>query len=111
MNLIYEYTEKFLTNNRKNIESKYKSYKDFGSNGYKVTDGMLITLLSLANREVWHLTKVGFDIDKKFIETSIKAQIARDIWGNEGFYAVFMMSDDQVMKGLSLIDEASKLLR
>lgn len=110
LNLIYEYTEKFLTNNRKNIEGKYKSYKDFGSN-YKVTDGMLNDLIELGKSRSVAFDQSGFDIDKKFIETSIKAQIARDIWGNEGFYAVFMMSDDQVLRGLSLIDEASKLLR
>jgi carboxyl-terminal processing protease len=110
LNLIYEYTEKFLTNNRKSIEGKYKSYKDFGSS-YKVTDGMLNDLIELGKSRNVVFDQSGYDIDKKFIETSIKAQIARDIWGNEGFYAVFMMSDDQVIRGLSLIDEASKLLR
>jgi len=110
LNLIYEYTEKFLTNNRKSIEGKYKTYKDFGSS-YKVTDGMLNDLIELGKSRSVVFDQSGYDIDKKFIETSIKAQIARDIWGNEGFYAVFMMFDDQVLKGLSLIDEASKLLR
>jgi len=110
LNLIYEYTEKFLANNRKNIEGKYKSYSEFGTS-YKVSEVMLNDLIELAKSRNIAFDQSGYEIDKKFIETSIKAQIARDLWGNEGFYAVFMMTDDQVLKGLSLIGEASKLLR
>jgi carboxyl-terminal processing protease len=110
LNLIYEYTEKYMVSNRKNIEGKYKSYKEFSS-GFKVTDDMLNALIELGKSRNVAFDKSGYDIDKKFIETSIRAQIARDLWGNEGFYAVFMMSDEQVLRALSLIDEASKLLR
>jgi carboxyl-terminal processing protease len=110
LNLIYEYTEKYMVSNRKNIEGKYKSYRDFAS-AFKVTDDMLRDLIDLGKSRNVVFDQSGYDIDKKFIETSIRAQIARDIWGNEGFYAVFMMSDEQVLRGLSLIDEAAKLLR
>lgn len=110
LNLIYEYTEKYMILNRKNIEGKYKTYKEFAS-AFKVTDDMLSALIDLGKSRNVPFDQVGYNIDRKFIETSIRAQIARDLWGNEGFYAVFMMSDEQVLKGLSLIDEAVKLLK
>ena len=110
LNLIYEYTEKYMVSNRKNIESKYKNYKEF-IQGYSVSNDMLEKLTELGKSRDIPFDQSGFDIDKKFLETSIKAQIARDIWGNEGFYAVFMLSDEQVLKAISLIDEAAKLIK
>ncbi len=110
LNLIYEYTEKYMVSNRKNIESKYKNYKEF-IQGYTVSNDMLENLVELAKSRDIPFDQSGFNIDKKFLETSIKAQIARDIWGNEGFYAVFMLSDEQVLKAISLIDEAAKLIK
>ena len=110
LNLIYEYTEKYMTSNRKGIENKYKNYKEF-IQGYTVSNEMLDDLTELAKSRDIPFDQTGFNIDKKFLETSIKAQIARDIWGNEGFYAVFMLSDDQVLKAISLIDEAAKLIK
>jgi carboxyl-terminal processing protease len=110
LNLIYEFTEKYMVSNRKTIEVKYKSYKEF-SKGFKVNDEMLNALIELGKSRSVVFDQSGYNIDKKFIETSLKAQIARDIWGNEGYYAVFMLSDEQVLKGLSLFDEAAKLLK
>lgn len=110
LNLIYEFTEKYMASNRKSIESKYKGYKDF-IKGFNVSDDMLQNLVELGKSRNVAFDQNGFEIDKKFIETSIKAQIARDIWGNEGFYAVFMLSDEQVNKGLSLLGEAAKLIK
>ena len=54
---------------------------------------------------------VAFDRDLDFIKISIKSQIARDLWGNEGNYAVFISNDEQVQKALSLFFEAIKLMR
>ena len=110
LNLIYEYTEKYMGNNRKNIENKYTNYREF-INGFTVSDDMLDNLVELGKSRDISFDQSGFNIDKKFLITSIKAQIARDIWGNEGFYAVFMLSDEQVMKGVSLIEEATKLMK
>jgi len=108
LNLIYEFTEKFMTNNRKSIENNYKSYYDF-SQKFEVTESMLNSLIDLAKSKNIDYDEVLYERDKPFIVTSIRAQIARDIWGNEGFYALFMFSDEQVKKAISLFDEAKKL--
>lgn len=110
LNLIYEFTEKYMVSNRKGIENKYKNYRDF-IKGFNVSDDMLQNLIELGKSRNVAFDQTGFEIDKKFLETSIKAQIARDIWGNEGFYAVFMLSDEQVNKGFSLLGEAARLIK
>lgn len=110
INAIYEFTEKYMANNRKSIESKYKSYLEF-KKGFTVTQDMLDGLVSLAKSRNIEFDKAGFDHDREFLTTSLKAQIARDIWGNEGYYALFMYSDEQVTKAISLFDYAVKLIK
>ena len=109
LNLFYEYAEKYMTANRKNIESSYSNYSDFSSK-FVVTDNMLKNLVELAKERKVELNNEAYTRDLDFIKTSIKSQIARDIWGNEGSYAVFMTNDDQVQKALTLFNEAIKLM-
>ena len=97
-----------MKDNRKSVESKYTNYIAF-RDGFSVSDGMLDELISMAKSRGVEFNSYGFEKDRPFLMTAIKAQIARDIWGNEGFYAVFMSSDDQVTKALSLFGEAIKL--
>jgi len=109
LNLFYEYAEKYMTANRKNIESSYPNYSDFSSK-FVVTETMLKNLVELAKERKVEFNNEAYTRDLDFIKTSIKSQIARDIWGNEGSYAVFMANDDQVRKALTLFDEAIKLM-
>lgn len=110
LNLIYEFCENYLKGNRKSIESKYKDYIAY-KNDFKVTDALLMELVELAKSKNITFDKEGFEIDKEFLRTSISAQIARDLFGNEGFYYVFMSNDEQVQKALSLFEDAIKLAK
>lgn len=110
LNVIYEYTEKYMASNRKEIESKYTNYLEF-KNGFSISQDMLDGLLNLAKSKGVELNSDSFEKDKEFLVTSLKAQIARDIWGNEGYYALFMYSDEQVTKAVSLFEFAVKLVK
>ena len=57
-----------------------------------------------------HLTGL-FNKDLDFIKTSIKSQIARDLWGNNGTYIVWLENDEQFLKGVSLFEESIKLAK
>ena len=50
-----------------------------------------------------------FNEDKNYIETRLKAQIARNYWKNEGWYSVMLTVDNQVEKALTLFDEAKEI--
>lgn len=101
LNLIYEYTENYMKIMRKNIENSYKDYNSFRKN-FVVTDGMLKDLIAFAESRNVKFNEEQFERDKKFIITSIKFQIARDIWGNEGAYAVFVSDDEQFLTAVEL---------
>ena len=110
LNVIYEYVENYMKANRKNIESTYKSYNDFRDN-FKVNDNMLNDLVTLATSKGITYNSDNYARDLDFIQIMIKAQIARDIWGNEGSYAVFVQTDNQFLKAISLFDEAIKIMK
>lgn len=110
LNLFYEYVESYLTSNRKSIENNYKNYIEFRDK-FVVDERMLGDLKDLARKKKVEFDNVAFNRDIDFIKISIKSQIARDLWGNEGNYAVFISNDDQVQKALELFMEAIKLMK
>jgi carboxyl-terminal processing protease len=99
-----------MKTNRKNIENNYKNYNDFRDK-FSVNDNMLNELLDIAKNKNIEFKSDGYNRDLDFIKVSIKSQIARDIWGNEGSYAVFMSTDNQFLKAITLFDEAMKVMR
>jgi hypothetical protein len=46
-----------------------------------------------------------------YIRTRIKAQIARSLYANEGWYSVMRAEDNQFQKALTLFPEAEKIAR
>lgn len=108
INLFLEYANSYFDMNRENIKSSYSDYLKFRDN-FDVSDRMLEDFKSMAaakgivfNEEMWNR-------DLGFIKTSIKSIIARDIWGNNGSMAVFLATDDQFQKAITLFPEAEKL--
>lgn len=108
LNLFYIYTEKYMSNNRSRIESMYKTVNEFRDNFF-VSETMMDELKNLASEKGIALNESEFEQDSEFIKASIKFQIARDIWGNNGSYAVWVGNDEQFLKAISLFDEAVKL--
>lgn len=108
LNLFYIYTEQYMANNRSKIESTYKTANDFRDNFY-VSESMLNDLKSMADEKDIKFNEEEFNRDMDFIKTSIKFQIARDIWGNNGSYSVWVGTDEQFLQGIKLFDEAIKL--
>lgn len=109
LNLIFEYTENYMKSMRGTIENKYKDYMDFVKD-FDVDDKMLEGLSDLATSRNVTYNQDSFDRDRRFIITLIKSQIARDIWGNDGSYAVFMWDDEQFLSAVSALDEATDFL-
>lgn len=99
-----------MASNRKNIESSYPNYMEF-IRKFNVTDNMLNDLISMAGKLNVALDAENYERDKKFIITMIKAQMARDIWGNEGYYATFIFDDDQFNKAITLFEESIQLMK
>lgn len=110
VNLIYEYVENWMKSNRTKIEAGYTSYNDFRDR-FEVDEQMLNDLTDLAAQKNIPYVSEDFQRDIEYLQTAIKSQIARDIWGNEGSYAVFVHTDDQFKKAITLFDDAIKLAK
>ncbi|MCB0723140.1 MAG: S41 family peptidase [Ignavibacteriae bacterium] len=108
LNVLYQYVENFMRGQRKSIESQYSSYRKFRDD-FDVTDSMLDNLKDMASDKGVTYNSSEFSKDEPYIKAYIKSQIARDIWGDEGSYAVFVMSDDQFLKAVTLFDDAIRL--
>ncbi len=109
LNLIYEFTENYMKSMRSSVENKYKDYMEFVRN-FDVSDDMLLELRNLAESRNVIYNQDYFERDRRFIITLIKSQIARDIWGNDGSYAVFMWDDEQFLSAVSALNEAAQFL-
>ena len=110
LNLFYIYTERFMANNKSNIEAQYKTANDFRDN-FAVDESMLQDLNNMASEKGVVMNEEQYNKDLDFIKTSIKYQIARDIWGNNGSYVVLVGSDEQFQKAVNLFDDAIKLAK
>lgn len=110
LNLFYIFAERYMAANRKNIESAYKSANEF-RDGFDVDENMLKDLKSLASEKNIVFNNEEYNKDLDFIKTTIKFQIARDIWGNSGSYAVYVKNDEQFQKAITLFDDAIKLAK
>lgn len=108
LNLIYIFTEQYMKNNKSNIEAGYKTANDFRDN-FSVTETMLSDLKTMANEKDIKFNEDEFNRDIDYIKTSIKFQIARDLWGNNGSYSVWVGTDEQFLQGIKLFNEAIKL--
>jgi len=109
LNLIYEYTENYMKSARSGIENSYKDFMQFVKD-FPITDDMLKILIELAETRDVSFDRDAFERDKRFIIVLIKSQIARDIWGNDGSYAVFMSEDEQFLAAINALSEAEEFL-
>ena len=55
------------------------------------------------------IMKAQFAKDLDYIKALIKAQIARSLFGNEGFFRALLTADAQFQKALMLFPEARKI--
>jgi carboxyl-terminal processing protease len=108
VNLFLEYANAYFDLNRENIKSSYSDYLKFRDN-FEVSQKMLDDFKSLAGSKGIVFNEEQWNRDEVFIKTSIKSIIARDIWGNNGSMAVFLATDEQFQKAITLFPEAEKL--
>lgn len=108
VNLFLEYANNYYDANKDNLKSGYSDFLKFRDN-FQVTQNMLDDFKSLAASKNITYNDEQYNRDIDFITTSIKSIIARDIWGNNGSMAVWLATDKQFEKALTLFPEAEKL--
>jgi carboxyl-terminal processing protease len=107
--LVSEFAYNYLDQNRISFQ-KYNSFEEFNRN-FSVNDQLYDKFVSFA-------TKNGIDPDNhdikfssEIIRTQLKALIARQKWGNDGFYAVIHSLDNTLKKALELVEKKEVALK
>jgi carboxyl-terminal processing protease len=105
-NALREYTLSYYEQNKKTLDKM--QFADYRKN-FVVNEKMLNDLIKLAESADVPFDSDGFERSKDLIKTIIKAQIARSVWKNEGYFPIINETNEILQQALKLFDEAEKL--
>jgi len=108
-NLFYQYVLNYIEQNGKDLTETYgndlkKFVKEFTFSNYDMK-----SFINFAKSKNVKFNEDDYKIDGNYIETRLKAQIARNYWKNNGWYSVMLTVDNQIAKALTLFDEAKEI--
>lgn len=101
--LLYQYAFNYTDRHRQQLQV-YKSVEAF-DNDFKVSDSMIDELLKLADEKGLKGSDEQRKTARREARTLLKAYIARDLFGDEGFYPLYAPMDDILQRA---IQELSK---
>jgi carboxyl-terminal processing protease len=107
-NSVQEFTFNYVLANKKKLNEM--EYKDFVKN-FIVTPTMRNELASVGKNNGVKADFKDMEKNKALFDLHIRAQIARQIWNNEGFYPIFNQTNEVLQQAIKLFDEAEKLDR
>ena len=107
-NSVQEYTFKYVGMNKAKLQAM--DYQDFFKN-FQVTDPMLSDLAATGKANGVKPNLPEMERMKDLFKLHVKAQIARQVWGNDGFYPIFNQTNEVLKQAVKLFDEAEKLER
>lgn len=110
-NLFYEFITKYLSAHTKEIKEKYKGDFQTFNREFEVDSALLNEFLDYVKEKKVEYKEDQFAKDKEFIQARLKADIARNFWGNDGYYPVMLKVDNQLKKALSIFPEAAKIAK
>lgn len=105
-NTIREFALLYYENNKSRLE-KY-DFARFKSD-FKVDKAMLDELVRLGETNGAPFNEQQYIKSLPFIQTFLKAQIARSVWDNEGFFPIYNQTNEIFLEALKLFDEADAI--
>lgn len=87
--------------NNPSISAQYKDAGQF-SGSFEIGATQWAFFEQIASRDSVNLSAITTD-DRAFINKSMKAAIARQVWRNDGYFEVYNATDSMVMKSLELL--------
>ena len=105
---IQEYTFDYAERHKEELEKK--GYEDYLKN-FTVNDKMISELIKVGERNKVKPNTKELKEKKQLFQVHIKAQIARKLWGNDGFYPVFNETNEVFKQAVKLFDRIPELDR
>ncbi len=98
-NAIPQFAFDYVSNKR----TKWKSIQEFNSN-FKPSDNEIEKLMSYASRELsLPINRKEAQKSKELIRTALKAEIARQLFIEDGYYLVIASADKEMQKALGIL--------
>jgi len=96
----------YADSHRSDLEN-FKDYKEYEKR-FDIDQNVFESFITYAENKGVTPDQSGIKLSKEVLKLRIKAYIARNIWGNDGFYAI-MTDDDKVIREalVSISDTAS----
>ncbi|MCH8517004.1 MAG: S41 family peptidase [Cyclobacteriaceae bacterium] len=107
-NTIREFVLEYVDENRDKL--KKMEYEDYRKN-FMVSDDMLNRMVELGKKNEVKYQEEQFSKSKDLMKLHLKAQIARSIWDNKGFYPIYNETNEVFQRALELFQEADALVK
>lgn len=107
-NSMQEYTFNYTTNHKEELTKM--GYEKFYRN-FTITEYMLNQLTSVGERNKVPADQKDLALHKKIFQINVKAQIARRIWNNDGFYPIYNENNEVLQQAIRLFDRIPDLNR
>jgi carboxyl-terminal processing protease len=101
--LVSEFAYNYLDQNRK-LFKKFNSFEEFNKS-FEITPGIMEQFVAFAEKDSVKKDEEGLKASGYVIRTQIKALIARQLYKNEGYYAIMHSMDKTLQKALELVDK------
>ena len=103
---------KYVLEQEKLLRNKYKTANNFVQN-YKVESTLLEQLVENAEKSGMAFDQVQYELSKTYIETLIKAIIARDLWNSSAYFQIINEQDLVLQRTIEILqnNEAEKFLK
>lgn len=105
-NAIGEFTLKYYQDNKKRLEKM--DFEDYRLD-FEVTEKDLNELIKTGKSVGVEFDEEGYERSKDVLKTHLKAQIARRVWDNDGFYPIFNETNEVFQEALELLEQAETL--
>lgn len=108
-NIFYQFALNYLDRSGRVIQDKYGKNLNSFIKDFSFSKDDINRLIQFAASKDIKFRSDDFSKDKEYILTRLKAQIARNFWKNDGWYSVLLLTDNQMLKAVTLFDEAKDL--
>ena len=101
-NSLFEYAFYYADQNKETLEKM--GFKNFHKN-FVVTDRMINDLIEVGKRNNVKPGPAELGTKRNVFRVHVKAQIARRIWGNDGFYPIFNQTNEVLQQAVKMFDK------
>ncbi len=108
-NVFYQFILNYIERNGKTISGTYGDNLSKFTIEFEFSDAEMNNFISFASSKDVAFNQEEYKTDEDYIQTRLKAQLARNYWKNDGWYAVMITTDNQIEQALGLFDEAKEI--